>query len=370
MKSLKMKSTKLIAIIISAVMAAGFTGCSNSENTGSVSGGQQQSDSSASSDKQTAAASDEKAESTPDKKADDEFTVGYIAYSDGLAFSLSITENIQANAESRGFKLLKTDSNGDTTKALAAVDTFLEQGADVIIDSTWVDAATQTMAQKCKDAGVPFISIDIPVSDEYADNSYFMGINNYQAGVVTGTAAADYIEKNWDGNLEYILVAYTESTGEVLKQRIYGAIDAIKEAGIAIEDSNIVWVNPQSTDATVEAKSLTTDFLTAHPDAKHIAMFCVNDQAAMGMEGGVETSGRMEDCIVCGQGCDEPGIENLHREDDTSWIGSTGYFPETYGDYIFSDIIDVLIEGGKPEANTYVENVFITKETIDQYYPR
>lgn len=301
---------------------------------------------------------------------DDEVVVGYIAYSDGLAFSLSITQNIQANIEARGDKLLKTDSNGDATKALAALDTFIEQGADFIIDSTWVDAATQAMAQKCKEAGVPFISIDIPVNEQYADNSYFMGINNYQAGVVTGTAAGEYIKDKWSGALDYILIAYTESTGEALKQRIYGAIDAVRESGIEIDDSKIVWVNPQSTDATVEAKSLTTDFLTAHPDSKHIAMFCVNDQAAMGMYAGVETSGRQADVIVCGQGCDDPGIENLRREDETSWIGSTGYFPETYGDHIFTSIIDVILAGSKPEPNTYVTNVFITRETIDQYYPR
>lgn len=302
--------------------------------------------------------------------ADDEIVVGYIAYTDGLDFSLLISENMKENAEARGIKLLKTDSNGDATTALAAVDTFLAQGADFIVDSTWVAAATQAMAQKCMNAGVPFISIDIPVDEAYADNSYFMGVNNYVAGVVTGTAAADYINANWDGQLDYILIAYTESTGDGLKPRIYGAVDAVRDAGIEIADENVVWVNPQSTDATVEAKSLTTDFLTAHPDARHIAMFCVNDQAAMGMEAGIETSDRIADCIVCGQGCDAPGIENLRREDESAWIGSTGYFPERYGDYIFGSIIDVILEGGKPEANTYMEHVFITKDTIDEYYPQ
>jgi len=301
--------------------------------------------------------------------AEDEIVVGYIAYTDGLDFSYVISENMKANAEARGIKLLKTDSNGDATKALQAVDTFLMQGADFIVDSTWVAAATQTMAQKCMDAGVPFISIDIPVDEAYAENSHFMGVNNYVAGTVTGTAAVDYIKANWEGQLDYILIAYTESTGDGLKPRIYGAVDAIRNAGIEIADENVVWVNPQSTDATVEAKSLTTDFLTAHPDAKHIAMFCVNDQAAMGMEAGVAASDRSADVIVCGQGCDAPGIENLRKEEDTCWIGSTGYFPETYGNYIFEQIIDVYLAGEKPEANVFMEHVFITKDNIDQYYP-
>jgi ribose transport system substrate-binding protein len=369
---MKRNLTKAVALLLCAVMILTFAACSSKQTSETATTAAASAKSAAQSSGSSAAASGSTAASgsSASSSAKKDITIGYIAYSDGLAFSLSITNNMKANAEKRGYQLLKTDSNGDATKALAAVDTFLEQGADVIVDSTWVDAATQSIAKKCKDAGVPFVSIDIPVNKEYADNSYFMGINNYQAGVVTGTAAAQYITANWNNKLDYILVAYTESTGEVLKQRIYGAIDAVRKGGVSIDDSNIIWVNPQSTDATVEAKSLTTDFLTAHPDAKHIAMFCVNDQAAMGMEGGVETSGRMDDCIVCGQGCDEPGIENLRREDRTSWIGSTGYFPETYGDYIFKDIIDVLIQGGKPEANTYVTNVFITKDTIDQYYPK
>ena len=300
---------------------------------------------------------------------DDQVTVGYIAYTDGLDFSLVISNNMKENADARGFTLLKTDSNGDATTALAAVDAFLSQGADFIVDSTWVAAATQAIAQKCMDAGVPFISIDIPIDEEYADNSYFMGVNNYTAGIVTGTAAAEYINANWDGQLDYILIAYTESTGDGLKPRIYGCVDAVRDAGIEIADENIVWVNPQSTDATVEAKSLTTDFLTAHPDARHIAMFCVNDQAAMGMEAGIETSDRLADCIVCGQGCDAPGIENLRREDESAWIGSTGYFPETYGNYIFGKIIDPILAGEQPDHNVFMEHVFITKDNINEYYP-
>ncbi|MBC5647624.1 sugar ABC transporter substrate-binding protein [Christensenella tenuis] len=300
---------------------------------------------------------------------DSQLIIGYNAYSDAVAFSKSISDNMQENADKIGAKLLKSDTEGDATTALQNVDTFLAQGADVIVDSTWVDAATQAMAEKCKEAGVPLISIDIPISEEFQDNSYFMGVNNYGAGTVTGEAAADYIKNNWDNQLDYILVSYTESTGEVLKQRIYGVIDAVRDAGIEIDDSNVVWVNPQSTDATVETKSLTTDFLTAHPDAKHILMCCVNDQAAMGMNAAVETSNRTPDCLIVGQGCDDPAIENLRKDEDNAWIGSTGYFPETYGNYVF-DIIDTLMNGGTPEPETYVENIFITKENIEEFYPQ
>lgn len=87
--------------------------------------------------------------------AEDEIIVGYIAYTDGLDFSLVISNNMKENAEQRGIKLLKTDSNGDAQTALQAVDTFLMQGADFIVDSTWVAAATQAMAQKCLEAACP-----------------------------------------------------------------------------------------------------------------------------------------------------------------------------------------------------------------------
>lgn len=316
-----------------------------------------------------AEASTESVAPAGEKAVGKDLIIGYNAYSDAVAFSKSISDNMQKNADKVGAKLLKNDTEGDATTALQNVDTYLAQGANVIVDSTWVDAATQAMAKKCKEAGVPLISIDIPISKEFADNSYFMGVDNYGAGTVTGEAAAEYIKKNWDNSLDYILVAYTESTGEVLKQRIYGAIDAVKDAGIKIEDSNIVWVNPQSSDGTVETKSLTTDFLTAHPDAKHILMYCVNDQAAMGMSAAVDTSHRTADSLILGQGCDDPAIENLRKAEDNAWIGSTGYFPETYGNYVFG-IIEALQKGETPPSETFVENVFITKANIGEYYPQ
>jgi ribose transport system substrate-binding protein len=287
--------------------------------------------------------------------------IGYNAYTDTVSFSKKITDNLIENAEKAGATILKADTEGDPTKALQNVDAFLAQGATVVVDSSWVVAAVDAVAKKCKENNIPCISIDIPV-----DDAYFFGVNNLEAGKVTGRAPADYIKENWDGELDFIVFSFNEATGEVVKLRLTGIVDAIREAGIEVSDDQVIWIDPQSSAGTIEAKQMGTDFLTAHPDAKKILFATVNDQSAQGFLSAVETSNRTDDCIIVSHGADDPGLFNL--KEDTIWLGSTAYFPERYGDYIMQMILD-LADGKELAKETYIDNVFIDRSNVGEYYP-
>lgn len=305
----------------------------------------------------------ETAEGAEEPAADGDIKIiGYNAYSDTVSFSKKITDNIMENAEKAGIKVLKADTNGDPTTAIKNADAFLSQGADLIIDSSWVVAATEAVAQKGKDAGIPVISIDIPV-----DDAYFMGVDNLEAGKVTGQAAIDYAKENWDGKIDYVFIAFTEASGEEVKKRCQGTVDIFREAGIEIPEENVIWVDPESSEGTAKTKQQATDFLTAHPEAEHIVMTSVNDQAALGMLSAVETSNRSDDVVIVSHGADEPALTNLRKEGNC-WIGSTAYLPEKYGDVIF-EMIEKLNAGEELPHETFTDTVFISKENIDEYYP-
>ena len=207
------------------------------------------------------------------------------------------------------------------------------------------------------------ISIDIPVAD-----AYFMGTNNLNAGKVAGDAGAAYVKDNWDGQIDYLFLCYTENAGEAVKDRMYGIVDALKSAGIDVPEDKIIWVDPSSSEGTLAAKQLATDFLTAHPDAKHILMGAINDQSALGMLSAIETSNRSADCVVVSHGADDPAISNLRNAEANSWIGSVAYFPETYGDVLIKLVQD-LNAGIEIPKDSYNKNVFINRENVSQYYP-
>ena len=48
--------------------------------------------------------------------------------------------------------------------------------------------------------------------------------------------------------------------------------------------------------------------------------------------------------------------------------GGVAFFPEKYAEYLIPAACAIL-EGAPVPSHMYVENVIITKENIDQYYP-
>jgi ribose transport system substrate-binding protein len=289
--------------------------------------------------------------------------IGYDGFSDTVDFSKKIHDTLAKDATASSAKLLYAESNGDAVTALKNVNTFLSQGATVIVESAWSVGAVQPVADLCKSKGIPCISIDIPVT-----GAYFFGANNIEAGKIGGTAAVEYINKNWGGKIDELACEFPTTNGSEVKKRTFGVEEAIVEAGITLPESNVYWMDPGSSDATTTSKQLATDFLTAHPKYTHIVFAATNDQAALGILSAIQASNRGNDCIIVSQGCDSPCITNL-KGDANSWLGSVGYFPEKYGDYIIKMIQD-LNAGKTISQNTYVQNIFIDKSNISKYYPQ
>lgn len=338
---------KLLSLLMVLVMVIVLVACGSKDQTKTVE---------KSTDEVTA--TNEEAEDAEEK----EVIIGYNAFSDTVSFSKFVTDGLMKQAEVLGYKVIKADTNGDPTTALKNVDAFIAQGATVVIDSSWGVAAVEGVAKKCKENGIPMISIDIPVED-----AYFMGTNNNNAGKVAGFAAGEQIINEWNGKLDYMLLGYNENAGEAVKERMYGIIDAVRESGIEISDENIIWVDPATAEGTMISKQQATDFLTSHPDSKHILMGGFNDQIALGFLSAVETSNRMEDVILVSHGADEPSIDNLKKEESNSWIGSVGYFPETYGN-VLVDIIGLIASGEEVPKESYNRNVFINRGNVDEFY--
>jgi ribose transport system substrate-binding protein len=116
-----------------------------------------------------------------------------------------------------------------------------------------------------------------------------------------------------------------------------------------------------------QAITVTTDWLTAHPEATHILSVTIDDERASGMAKAFVASKR--DGMAIGQGCDTVGIANvkLAPAAENRFLGCVAYFPEKYGDYLVSVALDVM--AGKAVPNEiHMEHVFLDHETIGTYY--
>ena len=299
---------------------------------------------------------------TQESEEEKQMVIGYNSYGDTSDFSKRLSEGFIERAEAAGMKVLKADTGGDPTKAIKNVDSFIQQGADLIFDCSWVVSACEAVADKCQEQGIPCIITDIYVENESA---YYMGIDNNEVGLTTGTAAGKWINENWGGELDYVLIAINESFGEGVRPRVGSVAEGLSQEGIEISEDRIVWVDPQSSDASVACKQLGTDFLTAHPEEKHILMVGANDEMAQGFLSAVETSGRTSDCILVSNDLTTMGISSLYN--DNIWLGSTAFFPENYGAALVPMIED-LLSGKEVPKEVYTEINFVDRNNISQYY--
>ena len=55
-------------------------------------------------------------------------------------------------------------------------------------------------------------------------------------------------------------------------------------------------------------------------------------------------------------------------EGKTSWIGSVGYFPNRYGEWVMP-IIEKMIKGEQLEEKYYIDHIMIDWSNIKEYYP-
>ena len=302
---------------------------------------------------------------SPEGQSNDQVVIGYSAFTDTFPFSKTVSDNIRENVDRTGVTLLFAENNGDAQSNLSNMDTFITQGANYLIDSSWVIASAQAATEKANALDIPIIIIDMLV-----DGAYFIGANNEEAGLLAGHAAADFAKENWDGEISYVMLTFSTEWGDAVKLRVSGVPIAIREDGIDLPEDRVVWMDPQSADTTIASKQLATDFLTAHPADKNIVFATANDDGAIGIMAAIEAAGRTDDCIIVSQNNQDINITNLREPEPNSWIGSVAYFPEKYGDIIINDIILAIEGGANVPQETFLPHVFVDRSNVDELYPQ
>lgn len=303
------------------------------------------------------------AEETDYTQVPEGMLVGFINYSDTLDSGRMIHEGIEKWCEENGVELLVADADGDETNMMTICDNFILQGVDIIIDFNFNPAGGSALVFKCNTAGIPLISLDWLYEGE---NSYYVGIDNNEAGLVGGEAAVKYVEKKFGGEVEYVVSSYSGSL-EDINVRTTNAVTALREAGYDIPDENCFTLECGTGDATQLAREQMTDWLTAHPEGK---MVCVagNDEIALGFHSAIESQNRGDDCILVSHCCEIPS-QTAIKNGDTVWLATVDYMQSNYAETCMPLAVR-LVNGEKVEdVYSYVHPRFIDADNIYEFYP-
>lgn len=300
-------------------------------------------------------------------------TVGYGDLTSGIPFVTQVADNIREVADACNLEILYADNNLDGETALENARTFALQVVDGAIEFQFDSGIEEAVCEELRanDPDLPVIAIDIA----HPSCALFFGADNTLAGELAGEALGEWAHENWNCEVDLILTLESFAVGQVNVDRANGMVRGLSTVCADLEYGNFEDWAPEVDDSIVtringggttdSAFPLVLDTLTANPGSR-VLVVSLNDDMGLAALAAANELGVSDDVAIVSQGADA----TIHEEirENPNYIGSTGYFPETYGTYVVPAIIK-MINGEDVPDPLHVDHVFISEDNINQFYP-
>ncbi len=291
--------------------------------------------------------------------------LAFANFTGAMAFTVSVQEGIVDQAKLAGFAeedIFIADNQADAIIGLQNANIMLAKEPDVFVEFQLDGKVNAIVGQKFSEAGIPVIAIDVPVP-----GAPFVGVDNYGAAIKNGRWMSGAIIDKWGSieEVDLILVCYQPQAGMTVQLRGDGVVDAlIEEFGEEALRDKLIRVDAGFT--TEEAEAGISQELAANPNAENICVALIGDLQAVGAVSALESAGILrENTIIVSNGLDETGQQLLRSGKIDA---NCAYFPEKYGEFIVP-AASAVMQGQLIPAEIFVENLVVTAETLDQYYP-
>ena len=299
-------------------------------------------------------------------------TIGYGDLTAGIPFVTQVLDNLMEVAEACNVEVLYADNNLDGETALENARTFTLAGVDGVIEFQLDESIEGAICDELRanDPDLPVIAIDIA----HPSCALFFGADNPYAGELAGQALGEWAQENWGCEIDLVVTLETFVVGQVNIDRSNGMVRGISQVCTGLDYGDFENWSPDPTGivtridgggTTDGAFPKVLDTFTANP-GKRIAVVSLNDDMGLAALAAARELGIEDMVAYASQGADA----TIHDEIRTNpqYIGSTGYFPETYGNYVIPAIL-AMIAGDPVPDPLYVQHQFVSKDNIDQFYP-
>ena len=219
---------------------------------------------------------DKKEVSQEEKAKDGDIKIGVSLSTLNNPFFVSIREGVEEVAKNENVETVITDAQNDSSTQNNQVEDLITQGVDLIVINPVDSTAISTSVQKANEANIPVICVDRK-SDE-GELVSFIASNNVEGGKLAG---------------EYILEKVGENAEVIQLEGIPGA-SSTRERGEGFSEATDGKINLLASQTAnfdrAEGMTVMENLLQAHPNVK--AVFCQNDEMALGASEAVKASGK------------------------------------------------------------------------------
>lgn len=198
----------------------------------------------------------------------------------------TILSGIETEASLRGYRIIAAQSNELYEREVSLCQSFLKHRVCGVIVSQARDTHRYEHFEKLRSNGIPLVFYD----------RISTGINAPRVVVDDYAGAKNAVSHLISTGCRRIAFYGTKSNMEIVKNRYNGYCDALREAGISVDEALV-----QNCSCRSEAEDVTPS-LFADDAAAPDAFFCINDSTAIGVLHAVKRMGKRvpEDVSICG----------------------------------------------------------------------
>jgi ABC-type sugar transport system substrate-binding protein len=294
-----------------------------------------------------------------DLKAKENYRIAVIMYSLQNEFPVLMSEAIKKRAEQVGVTVDIFDAEMDTSIELEKAENIIADQYDAVALNCVDSDGSATVAQKCKEAGIPIICFNVLLND----------VTN-----IDGFATSDHIQSG-EINAQYIIEEVLGGEGNIVipegplaqgptldrSQGIYNIVRQYPDVKVLAHDT-ANW-------SRSEALSLMENWINAFPDEID-AVIGENDEMALGCLQAVKTEGGDKTVYAGGIDCIPDALVALENDEMQCTVLQDAIAQAVVGFDLCTLILNGDIEPGIENAAYWIPYELVTKDQTDEYRMR
>lgn len=287
------------------------------------------------------------------------YRLGFAAQTTTSEFVRCVAEGLQRVAAREHIDLIAVDNRYSAKEALRNADLLVRERVDLVMEYQTYERIASMISSKFLEARIPVIAIEIP-----HPGAVFFGANNYQAGLIAGRALGRWAKREWNGEVEHIMLLELPIAGPLPGLRLTGVQDALRA-----ELPHIAQVPVARVDGKGDFDQIFTvlrRFIARRPRRRTLVA-TVNDMGALAAVRAFEEAGTAKLCAVAGQNAIREARNELRRP-GTRLIGTVAHFPERYGEELIPLALNILEQKPVPPSN-FVKHEMVTPKNVNLLYP-
>ena len=264
--------------------------------------------------------------------AAEEFTIGWSVYNAAYEFFIDMQNGVVERCAELGIKVLTHDQKGDETEMITGCQNLLAQGVDALVISPCKPEAMNTIVELAHKENIPVIIVDI--GDGNSDKDAIIISDVFGGGQIAGKYALDLIKEKGI-NSKNAAIIKCEASAVYAIRRGEGFKDIMEGAGMTIVKE--ITANSEQD----QGYTAMQDILATYSDDL-AAVFCENDNMALGAAQAVDEAGLTGKILVIGFNADATAVEAIK---DGIMQGTIAQQPYAMGS-LGVDLAQTLLTGG------------------------